>query len=36
VVAGGAPTMSPFLIAGGVVGGAVILRNVTKSRASGS
>lgn len=36
VVAGGAPTMAPFLIAAGVVGGAVIINNVTKNKASGS
>ena len=36
VVAGGAPTVNPFLIAGGVVAGAVLIRNATKDKASGS
>lgn len=36
MVAGGAPTVNPFLIAGGVVAGAVLIRNVTKDKASGS
>jgi hypothetical protein len=35
-VAGGTSTLSPFLIAGGVIGGAVLIRNVTKNKASGS
>ena len=34
--AGGLGGASPFLIAGGVVGGAILIKNVTKSRASGS
>lgn len=36
IVAGGSPIAAPFLIAGGVIGGAVVLRNLTKSKASGS
>ena len=36
VVAGGSSSVSPFLIAGGVIGAAVVIRNVTKDKASGS
>ena len=36
VVAVGADSASPLLIAGGVIGGAAIIYNVTKNKASGS
>ncbi len=36
VVAVGADSASPLLIAAGVIGGAVLIRNVTKDKSSGS
>jgi hypothetical protein len=36
VVAGGAPAVSPFLVAGGVIVGGAIIVNATKNKASGS